>query len=61
MEARISRFLLKHQTGTLCPGVHQYNDIRAALIASAVNETRQAKFNDTIYCNGMLLFQFKTA
>ena len=45
-------------TGTISKGVHEYNDIRAALVASGVNETKQAKHKNTIYCNGMPLFEF---
>ena len=38
----IDQFLKQHKTGTISKGVHQYNDIRAALVASGVNETKQA-------------------
>ena len=55
---KIEQFLKQHKTGTISKGVHEYNDIRAALVASGVNETKQAKHKNTIYCNGMPLFEF---
>jgi hypothetical protein len=53
----IDQFLKQHKTGTISKGVHEYNDIRAALVASGVNE---AKHKNTIYCNGMPLFKFRS-
>jgi hypothetical protein len=54
----IDQFLKQHKTGTISKGVYEYNDIRAALVASGVNETKQAKHKNIIYCNGMPLFEF---
>ncbi len=58
MENKIEQFLKQHKTGTISKGVHEYNDIRAALVASGVNETKQAKHKNTIYHHGYHPFSF---
>ena len=60
MENKIYQFLKQHKTGTIRKGVHEYNDISAALVDSGVNETKQSKYKNTIYCNGMPLFEFRS-
>ena len=55
----IENYLKLHEIGQLNNSVKIYNDVKAAIIASKLNECGQAMFKNTIFVGGMPLFNFK--
>ena len=54
----LTLYLKLHEIGQLNNSVKIYNDIKAAIIASKLNECGQAMFKNTIFVGGMPLFNF---